>query len=162
MITYLLHTTSIWIVLFIVYKVLLSKEKYFLLNRVYLLASLALGLLLPLLQFVSLTRTQVIPEFSAIYHQQVSYITELSTSVRSSGVEATSLDWTAILFVLVSIGIAVMLFRNIMDGIKINDLYRQSEKLRHPEFTEVRTRKEHLPFSGIYSSVPLSSKKQIE
>lgn len=147
MITYLLHTTSIWIVLFIVYKVLLSKEKYFILNRVYLLASLALGLLLPLLQFVNLTSKQVMPEVSAIYHQQVSYISELSISVRSSGVEAISIDWTAILFFLVSIGMAAMLIRNIIAGYKINDLYRQSEKLRHSEFTEVRTQKDHLPFS---------------
>ena len=147
MITYLIHTTSIWIVLFMAYRILLSKEKYFILNRIYLLASLALGLLLPLVQFIDFSSAQVIPEVSAIYHQQVEYISQFSTSVRSAGVESTSIDWTVILFYTISVGMAVMLLRNIVAGYKIGNLYRDSEKIHHRDFTEVRTQKEHLPFS---------------
>ena len=147
MITYLIHTTSIWVILFIAYRTLLSKEKYFILNRIYLLASLALGLLLPLVQFVDLSSHQVIPEVSAMYHGQVQYISQLSTSVRRIGIEATTIDWTVVFFYAISLGMALMLLRNVIAGYKISALYRNSEKLHHEEFTEVQTQKDHLPFS---------------
>ena len=147
MITYIIHTTSIWIVLFLAYKVLLSKEKYFMLNRVYLIASLALGLLLPLVQYINISSQQIIPEVSTVYHQQVAYISQLSTSISAGSTGEESINWTMILFVLISIGMAVMLIKNLIAGYKIKDLYQHSEKLHHPEFTEVRTEKDHLPFS---------------
>ena len=147
MINYLIHTTSIWAVLFIAYKILLSKEKYFTLNRFYLIASLALGLLLPLIQFLDFSTYQIMPEVSALYHEQVNYISHLSTAVNAEDNENASINWTSILFVLISIGMAMMLIRNLIAGFKIRTLYSKSEKRHHPEFTEVRTQKEHLPFS---------------
>lgn len=147
MITYLLHTTSVWIILFIAYKVLLSREKYFTLNRVYLLSSLVLGLLLPLLQFVNFATDQVLPEVSAVYHHQVNYISTLSNTITTSETETNSMDWISMFFILVTVGMAFMMLKTIVAGIQLNELYQHSEKLRHPEFTEVRTQKEHLPFS---------------
>ncbi len=147
MITYLIHTSSIWAVLYITYKVLLSKEKYFVLNRGYLLFSLALGLLLPLVQFINFSTDQMIPEISSLYHQQVDYISQLTTSVSTVTTESTSINWTSILFVLISLGMTLMFIRNVIAGFKIRSLYLGSEKYRHVEFTEVRTKKDHLPFS---------------
>ncbi len=147
MINYLIHTTSIWAVLYIAYRVLLSKEKYFELNRMYLMASLAIGLFLPLVQFFNFSTQQVMPEVSAIYHEQVNYISHISTSLNATNSEQYSINWTSILFVLISIGMAVMLLKNIVAGVRISALYQDSEKYHYQDFTEVRTRKEHLPFS---------------
>lgn len=147
MIQYLLHTTSIWIVLFIAYKILLSKEKYFILNRFYLICSLAVGLILPLVQFIDFYSRPVLPNASAIYYDQVNYISQLSVTASASTTEHSSLDWTAIIFLLITIGMAVMLFKNVIAGLRLKYLYKNSEKYHHKEFTEVLTQKEHLPFS---------------
>jgi len=129
------------------------------------MGSLALGLLLPLIQFLDFSSAQVMPEVSAIYHQKIDYITQLSTQVNTSANDSLAIDWTLILFALISIGMAMMLIRNLIAGYKINSLYRASEKLYHDDFTEVRTQKEHLPFSFFsyifFSAFGLSEKDRV-
>lgn len=88
MITYLINVSIAWMIFFVLYKVLLEKEKYFKLNRIYLLSSLALGLILPLISYFPVEEIATLPRLTTqigeVYQSQILAMEEFSSLNNSS------------------------------------------------------------------------------
>lgn len=162
MLNYIIHTSSIWIILLIVYKLFLNNEKYFKLNRIYLLSSLMLGLMLPFIQIIKWTHeAPILKEVSTVYHEQVQVITSWTAPASDSSVVQQPIDWFFLLFQLVCIGMFVMLIKNLLAARQIKKLYDEAEVIHHKRYSEVLTSKQHLPFSFLrfifFSSIKLKA-----
>jgi len=148
MITYLFQVTSIWVVLFCIYKIFLSKEKHFVLNRFYLLSSIIIGLIFPLVQFISFpNESTLMTEISAAYYEPVVLLNSLAEPPVVHSVAVETFNWIRWISIIFFVGMLFKLLHLFLSGIKISRLYKRADKKRYPLFTEVRTKDDHLPFS---------------
>ena len=129
----------------------LSNEKHFGLNRFYLLASILVGLLFPLLQFISLeTESVIMTEIGGVYHEQIEGISSYSHSIIQNPTLKNSeskLNFDNVILVLFLIGMIFTILRIWIGLSKIYNLYKHGIKEKYLLYTEVLTQKEHLPFS---------------
>ena len=154
MFTFLINVTITWLILLIIYKSLLAKEKHFRLNRFYLLASILLGLILPLLCFVSIEELGVIPiitsDINHTYQEQLLSINEFSNNVQSRTpitTTSSSLSLLSLLQLVYFIGLLIALFRMVKSTLKLCDLFRQGNITKHVTHTEIIVENQILPFS---------------
>ncbi len=145
MIAYLLQATFCWAIFFLIYIVFLKKETFFHINRWYLISTMLLGLLLPLIRLLSL---EVLPvdEVTAVFVYPIAASIEmLDVVVRPDTTQFW--NWTSILLLIYLIGVVVTTARLVYGLWDIYQLYRQSEKKQMGEIILVRTDGNHLPFS---------------
>ena len=118
MVTYLINATITWLVLFLVYRLILEKEKHFRINRFYLLVSIVLGLVLPAISFISFAELSEIPTITSglnqAYQAQLLIISEysdVSQRSNSSPTESAGISLTFLLQLFYFIGFSIALFR---------------------------------------------------
>ena len=154
MLTYLINVTATWMILYIIYKWLLEKEKYFALNRFYLLSSVIFGLALPLLSFISIEETQLLPsiapELNASYYEQLVLLNEYSSVVINTSTDnspAYKLTALQSLKLVYLIGLCIALLRVFHSGMNLTKLFVTGRWIRHKTHIEVTVDKRILPFS---------------
>lgn len=78
MLTYLLEVTVCWTVCYLLYYLLLSRETFFWLNRWYLMFTLLLGMVIPLIEFSGV-------EEQAVVQQMMWYMEPITVSISQAG-----------------------------------------------------------------------------
>lgn len=156
MLAYLINVSITWTVLYLIYKVFLEREKYFKLNRFYLLCSLVLGLLLPLISYIPITQANVIPaitsDLNQAYHSQIAVVTayseqiELTSSaLRSKG--SPEVSWVGIFKLIYLLGLGIVLVKMALSILSLVHIFKHSEIIKTKTHTEIITSEKILPFS---------------
>ena len=144
MLSYLLETTLCWAGFFALYSWLLRNTTFFQLNRWYLLGTLLLGAVVPLVP---------LPEWSPEPAPIAYYLSPIKAGVQQVEIQVQALPsreglpWLQIVVGLYLAGLSFTLFRLGYGLRKIWLLYRRSEKVVRPGYTLVLTPEAHLPFS---------------
>ena len=154
MLAYLINISITWLVLYVIYQAILAKEKHFRLNRIYLLSSIVLGLLMPLLSYVSIEGVDALPtitqELNQSYQKQLIVINDYSNVVeRSSPIasKSSTISLSTLLGVIYLIGLFIACFRLMKSAIRLKALFRRGRIVKYETHTEVVVPKEILPFS---------------
>lgn len=165
MIQYSLEVAICWSVLFLIYICFLKRETFFSINRGYLLSSLLIGLVIPLLRMIEWQWQEevVLTESLQFIAAGPSYI---ATSISPEPIHETS-SWSAlnILLALYWLGVIFMMARLAKGIQKIYTLYKQGHKTKKEGFTLVETNQFHLPFSFlhcVFFSKELSINEDVE
>ncbi len=150
MITYLLQTSCCWIVFYLFYFLALRRETFFTSNRVYLLGSLLLGIVFPLVDFswwsimTKETTASIMVQPLAVTVNQLGYtleeivVTGNRTSVTSTG---------TILASIYCLGVAFLSLRLLYGIQSLWRLKKQSTVEEREGYQLVKTEVLHLPFS---------------
>jgi len=129
MIPYFLTVTLCWLCFWGLYQLLLRRETFFRANRFYLLGTLLLGLLIPLLEWPQLPAP--LPER---FEPLVVRLPELVVGAQAPSAD-TNRSWTDLLAGLYAIGCAIALVRLLKSGWDLYMLHRQSYREKRPGFT---------------------------
>ena len=139
MIQYLSAVTVTWIIFFIGYQLIFKKSTFFRYNRIYLLASFVLGLIIPMIakyiqnaDTLEAMRTVMIPEL---------LIPSSSPIVESA---STHFPWMLLIY---AIGLVISASKLVYGLLKIYRHYNTGTIQKYKEFNIVHTEKNHLPFS---------------
>jgi hypothetical protein len=143
MLHYLLQTQITWLLFYGLYAATLSRETFFRLNRVYLWATLLLGIVLPL---VPLLIDFSIVKAPRILTPVVGSVAEW-TPVFKADTEGSAFPLWQLIFGVYSIGFAVALGRFLTGLRQIYQLYQAGEHEKWDGSTLVYTEGVHLPFS---------------
>jgi bla regulator protein BlaR1 len=154
MLTYLINVSLTWIILFVIYKALLEKEKYFTMNRVYLMSSLTLGLLLPLISYIPVEETKLLPvitsQINEVYQSQIiameAYVSPVISSTQST-TETSSFNWMLMFQLIYFLGLAFAMFRLIKSSSKLFRLLSKSQTNKKSSHSEIVVSENILPFS---------------
>ena len=141
-------------ILFVLYKALLEKEKYFKLNRIYLLSSLAFGLILPLISYLPVEEIATMPSLSnqigEVYQSQILAVEEFSKPTISTA-QATDnsyvLNWIMIFQVTYFLGLSFALFKITKSFYKLYKLLVQGQVFKKSTHSEIIVNENILPFS---------------
>lgn len=154
MLTFLINVSITWLVLFVIYKSLLAKEKHFGLNRFYLLSSIVLGLIMPLLSFISLEELSALStitnEINQTYQLELLAISEYSDTVQKITpvtAKSSNISITLILQLIYATGLLIAFFRMMKSAIKLGDLFRQGKITQYATHAEIVVKEQILPFS---------------
>jgi hypothetical protein len=147
MLTYFLQVNLCWLLFYALYYVLLSKETFFTLNRIYLIISLLCGLLIPL----SISKVETLPPSQIVEMMQpiaVSMV-EFQDNIEASIVEAQQETWSiwTILMGIYGLGMAFFLLKFGIGLYKVFQLYQRGEKHPQHRFTLINTEGVTTPFS---------------
>ncbi|MFK7806243.1 MAG: TonB family protein [Saprospiraceae bacterium] len=147
MINYLLEVSICWTAFYLIYVLWLSKETFFKTNRWYLVVTLLLGLVLPLVEFPV---AEVISEEEFGYLETITVTvgqveSQIATVVATPISESVSIQ--EVLLWIYGFGFLFMSFRFLIGLAQIIKHYKSSEKEQNTEFTFVKNEKFHLPFS---------------
>jgi hypothetical protein len=143
MLHYLIQTQIAWLLFYGLYAAILSRETFFRLNRVYLCATLLLGIVLPLMPtLIYVPSASTSPILTPI----VGAAAEWTSVFRADTVES-SFPFEKIIFAIYSLGFAVALARFLTGLLQIFRLYKNGEKEAFEGCTLVYTEGSHLPFS---------------
>ncbi|MBS1587521.1 MAG: M56 family metallopeptidase [Bacteroidetes bacterium] len=149
MLQYLINTTIIWLACLLFYELLLRKESFHRYNRMYLLGSLAAGLLLPLLHLDSLMPANDATFLSPVKHvYQFRNTIQVSTAPTHAISVTESASYTSlILWSLYLAGVVTGLALLMREAILLFHLYKNGHKSVESSGTLIETGKEHSPFS---------------
>lgn len=140
---YILDCTLIWIVFYLVYYVLLRRETFFQLNRVFLVGGVLTGLLLPFIRYMP-TQIYLDPESTLVYPISKVDLSNLSFEAESG----TGISYGLYLTYIIYLAGASFFLGKMISGLwKIYRLYRSGKKTKYPAFVLVETTFQHLPFS---------------
>ncbi len=157
MFTYLLQSSTCLIILYGIYHFILSEMTFFKYNRVYLLLSILVSLMIPILAPLLVLSEESIP----VLHW--SHLAGDITYIVADN-EVSVFDWKAmmvnVLWVIYMVGIIVVMLKMMYGLSKIFRYYQQGQKEDFDGYRIITTEAVHLPFSffrGIYVSrhVPL-------
>jgi TonB family protein len=147
MISYFLEVSICWAMFYLLYILLLSNTTFFNANRWYLLISLALGLMLPLVEWPSWNEPAV-TQFQELYLAPITIGVE---SIEQQVVTITpeqGIDyWTLALKVIYCLGFLLSAILMSKGLLQIWALFKHSERERKAEYILVNTKALHLPFS---------------
>jgi len=138
---YIIETTICWLFFYLLYALWLRKETFFRANRMYLIVTLLLGLMIPVMNVVSTTQPTILQDFT-VYLNEVTVIAQGNVSTSNIG-----LDIGAILIAMYKIGVAIFLLRFLIGMGGILRLFINSEIIRKENYILVYTSREHAPFS---------------
>ena len=157
MLQYILEVTLCWSLFYLIFFGLLRKLTFFRVNRWYLLSSLLLGILIPLLRYVDLN----------IYQEELAQTVPLAIMVKEMpaqvaiSVQEATIDWQAYIFiglaVLYNLGLIFFIIRFCRAVAKIYLLKKDSRQEQHEHVILCYTDQEHLPFSFL-NNVYISEK----
>ena len=146
MIQYFLEVTISWTLFYSVYLLFLRKETFFNVNRWYLLHTIWIGALLPLLRKLpfSIESTEPIILEPVTF---INYGTQRIAESMTAPVEAHTLDYNFIIWVVYCLGV-VFFGIKICFGLKrILSMYRKGEKRNLGNIKLIVSQDFHLPFS---------------
>lgn len=138
-INYLFDITLCWLFFYGFYIIFLQKETFFNTNRIYLIASLIIGLVIPKITFLT-TQPDV------VFVQTV----QLSVQNITAQVEATAMTlptWQDIFWTVYIIGVLISLTRMLVDIHQIFKIFENSVVVKKTNHKLVITNENHPPFS---------------
>jgi len=147
MLQYSLEVGICWAILYLIYIAFLRRETFFSINRWYLLSSLALGLLIPVLRTIPIAfQEEVVVVNEALYF--ISAGPQLIAANITAPSETESiLSLNNLLLLVYSLGVLLVGSRFLIGLLKIKKLHASGLKTDKGSFTLVETAKFHLPFS---------------
>ncbi|HTN17407.1 MAG TPA: M56 family metallopeptidase, partial [Chitinophagaceae bacterium] len=146
MLQYFLNCSAIWLLSLLCYDVFLKRNTFHSYNRIYLLATLIAGILIPLLNF----------ESRQVYQQQVATSTVVEQTIEAKKdiviaaqavPAAQNIDWMFWLGILYGTGCVISLIIVFRELATISLLYARSIKEKIGNNRIVLTGKNHSPFS---------------
>ena len=144
-----LFKASVLVTLFYgVYFLLLRKDTFFVVNRYFLILGIISSILLPLLEFTSIT-----------YIEPPSSLASTPNNLEAMGVPQIHvtiqkpINWWVIGFVLYCTGILILLMRFIMQLISLKKLLHKKKKISSKPFHLIETKEDVAPFSFFKSIV---------
>ena len=155
MLVYLLKATAVWLVLLLLFEAFFKNNGRFTANRMYLLLSIAIGLLLPLLtvptniptafskQQNSITTTTNSITVQAPVFKTVKAAT-VATSIKT---EKSRVDFLFIIALLYTIGVSFFLLKCTGELFKIASLLRRKQRIVINGHSLIITGKSHAPYS---------------
>jgi len=143
-ITYALETGLCWLFFYVLYAIWLSKETFFRSNRIYLIGTLLLGLLIPAIDFIPAQQPEAIQEFS-VYLNEVTILAHGNITTPDS-----SMDIGAALILIYKIGLAFFFLRFLIGIGGLFRLFIGSKIVRQENYVLIYTRREHTPFSFMH------------
>ncbi len=146
MIQYGIDVTIAWSVLLGIYLLFLRKETFFRTNRLFLINSLWLGIVIPLLKYIPISFS----ESDGVIIDAVIFISEGTTipiAAVSDETSITLITWENLLLAIYFVGVAVVLTRFLLGLFKIRKIYTEGEKQVCANCTVVITDRTILPFS---------------
>jgi len=141
---YLFNATAIWLISLLAFDLLLGRQAHHARNRAYLLATLLMGLAIPLVS--------ILPghtEYAALLQRPARTVTAArhalggNNSIMSAN-EKGNIPWLLITYLA---GAALMLAMLLADVVKLARYHRWGKKHRKDHHTIVETGKPHAPFS---------------
>lgn len=157
MLQYLLNATAIWLLSLVVFDVFLRREAFHGYNRLYLLATFALGLLLPLYSW----QPDSIVYSSGLGRPVIEQTAIVKQGIVASGTSAFVLSIEALLWGLYLSGAFISLLFLLKEVFVLIGMYRKGDKSKDGVWTIVETGKEHTPFSA-FRIVFISSRKNYD
>ncbi|MBT8232787.1 MAG: T9SS type A sorting domain-containing protein [Bacteroidia bacterium] len=161
---YFIEVSIAWFLFLSIYYFWLRKETFFKSNRWYLIHSILLGLLLPLLKNIPFSFGN-----DAIVNAPIEFINvstySLANVVTANTAESQSIDFFSILQILYFIGVSILTLRLLYGLGKIYKLWATGEKIKKGNYTLVVIKSDHLPFSffnNIFISQSFIEKKYIQ
>lgn len=148
MITWILQSSLCWLIFLIIYRIFLQKETFFRFNRYYLLGTLLLGGIIPLLRLLW--------EQWAFQEKDLPVITAFQGTARildlqfNSPTGLNAIDWLAWMSLIYWIGVLVSFGLLVRECYGILRLIRTCPKQQKGGFIQVTTDFEHLPFSFLH------------
>ena len=148
MIQYSLEVAICWSVFYLIYISILKRETFFSINRVYLLSSLCIGLIIPFIRMIDWQWQEEIILSEPLQYIAVgpSYIAS-TVSETTSVTESFTISPMQIVFIIYCIGVLFMTLRFGNGLKKLYNLYSNGVKTKKESFTLVETTSYHLPFS---------------
>ena len=144
MLSYVLEVTMYWGVFSLIFHLFLRKLTFFTFNRWYLISSLLLGLALPLISFN-------ISEPTPVMEETIYFLAPISNSPalveETLNTSSAGIPYDKIFLWIYWIGITIFGAQFFIGLNKIFQLYRKGEKIQKSNYTLVRTKSLHLPFS---------------
>lgn len=145
MINYILTTTVCWILFYLLYKVFLSRETFFKLNRITLLGGLGLGAVIPILaNLITIEQSTISAAYLPMYELQ-------NTSnwlMESMGTNAQSFfSWGAFFLGIYIAGVAFSSIVFCRGLVKIYQLKSTANITKYSNYTLVQSEELHSPFS---------------
>ena len=141
---YLLLLTVYWLASWLFYRVFLEKERFLRLNRLYLLFTFVLGLLLPLVSWsMFLPSPNWVAAPPEIWLPAVAIQSEL-TNATGGG---SPLNWSKILLTIWALGSAVVLYRFASNLWELSRLIRTGQRVHHTYYIQIKHPEIAAPFS---------------
>ena len=135
---YIIKASGILILFHAAYELLLKKETFFHINRVFLLTGLLMSMVLP---SIVIENYRVLP-----VSELTAYPIQGSADISENGLVASSVNLIGIVQTIFFIGFGVMVFRIIVQLMSIRRLIRINRLIKVPGFTLVEMQKETGPF----------------
>ena len=142
MISYILTTTVCWGLFYLLYKLFLSRETFFKLNRVTLLGGLGLGAIIPLLGNLVEAKQVIITLPNATIQDTSNWL--IATTQQENGMQ---FSWVTLLIGIYLLGLLYFLVVLGAELLKIHRLYQSATITKHPNYSLVATTQLHSPFS---------------
>lgn len=146
MIAYFIQVSCCWLVFHLIYRIFLRKETFFSTNRMYLIGTLCLGLILPLLRLLALELIQT-PESVKVYIAPIAMGMTVVEQVTQPSSYTNNYQWTDYLIGIYLIGVLILLVKFVVGLYQIYRLYKTGTLEQISGLRLVRTNKAHLPFS---------------
>ncbi len=142
MLQYILNMTAIWLISLLLFDVFLRRESYHGYNRLYLLTTFLMGILVPLWQWQDNGMMRNISSQESV--QQV-----INTKQRmvTNTVESTPMNWEQWLLIIYLAGVFITLCILIADIVKLSMLALTGNRSKQDNWTIIETGKDHAPFS---------------
>lgn len=141
MVSYLFEVSFGWFIFYIAYALFLQQERFFGINRAYLLTALIGGLFLPFLQVE--TSNTYLPQLPIL-------LNEITVGVgQNIGFSEQNHSWSfsEILLTIYLIGISIGFFRFALSLKKLHQLYKEGSIENKTSYNLIKTNSIHSPFS---------------
>ena len=147
MISYIIELSICWLGFYLVYTLLLRRETFFQINRGYLLTTLLLGLILPLISYlpkpVFSFPEESLPTINLqAVHVGVQQLEEIVVTAHHDGI-----DYWQILLGIYLIGVVLFALRLFYGFYQIYQIFIHAKIIQQQNYTLVITNQIHFPFS---------------
>lgn len=138
---YLLQVNIYLVIFYCFYKLLLEKETYFVLNRIYLVASGFFSLAIPFLRFELFSKKVVSDEL----YISVSELNNVVSNYAIMPQTQEQYDWGRLIVIIYLVGAFVFLLHFLFQLFKINQLFSNADENDAFSFLNRKTVASHLP-----------------
>lgn len=144
MLQYLLNMTAIWLVSLLTFDLFLRKESFHSYNRLYLISTLLMGILLPLWSL----QEADIAYITKAGEPAIENISTVKQAIVQSAVAKKSIDYSNVTFYVYLLGVLIGTLALLKEIATIIRFYKTGDKTKDGVWTIIETGKAHSPFSA--------------
>lgn len=145
---YLIEFSLYWLGFWGLYALLLRQEKFFRLNRFYLLGTFVLGMILPLVQWSAIWAAPAWMELPVVWLQTVTVAPDNPTIASIS--PATNWSWSSFFWRVYLLGVLLAAVRFLWGLARLFQYYRKGNKRWDKGICWVESEQAHAPFSWLH------------